>query len=206
MHDRLFAVAGRVDRAAVEMFAVELGVDLARFRADLDSGAAREVVGRERALARRLGLTGTPAFFINGRAIPGARPLSSFLEVVRDELTRARAAAPGGDRYAAAIAGGRARADSDAEPAPPLELSPTSTYRVGLGLPGHRIGPDDAAVTIVVWSDFLCPYCAAEAPVLDRLRREHPQDVRVIYRHYPLPMHPGADLAAEAAVEAGRQG
>lgn len=203
MHDRLFAVAGRVDRAAVEVFAVELGLDLARFRADLDSGEARAIVGRELAAGKRLGLTGTPAFFINGRAIPGAAPLSSFLAVVGDELARARAARAD---YAALIAGGRARADSEAEPREPLELSATRTYRVGLGLPGHRIGPDDAAVTIVVWSDFLCPYCAQQAPVLERLRAAHPADVRVVYRHYPLPMHPGADLAAEAAVEAGRQG
>lgn len=210
MHDRLFAVQGRVDRAAVELLAGELGLDLARFRADLDSGAARAVVDAELAAGRRLGIGGTPAFFVNGRAIAGARPLASFLAVVGEELARARAQADAGggpgDRYPALIAGGRARADSDAAPADPIELSPTATYRVGLGLPGHRLGPDDAAVTIVVWSDFLCPYCAAQAPVLARLRAEHPRDVRIVYRHYPLPSHPGADLAAEAAVEAGRQG
>jgi len=206
MHDKLFAVAGRVDRAAVELFAAELGLDLARFRAELDTGAARAVVGRELALGKRLGLTGTPAFFINGRAIPGARVLSGFLEIVGEELIRARAAAIVGDPYPALIAGGHPRADSDKPDRDGLELSSTKTYRVGLGLPGHRLGPDDAAVTIVMWSDFLCPYCASEAPVLERLRREHPQDVRLVYRHYPLPMHPGADLAAEAAVEAGAQG
>ncbi len=206
MHDRLFAVAGRVDRAAVELLAAELGLDLARFRADLDGGAARAIVDREVALGKRLGLTGTPAFFVNGRAIPGAVSLAAFLAVVGEELTRARAAAPSADRYPGLVAGGRPTADSDPPARDGLSLSPTSTYRVGLGLPGHRIGPDDAAVTVVVWSDFLCPYCASQAPVLERLRQTHPDDVRVVFRHYPLPMHPGADLAAEAAVEAGRQG
>lgn len=205
MHDRLFAVRGRVDRAAVELYAAELGLDLVAFRGALDSGDARAAVDRELAVGRRLGIAGTPAFFVNGRAIAGARPLSTFLIVLAEELARAReAGAPG---YAASIAGGRASADSaDETPAPWAELSATRTYRVGLGLPGHRVGPDDAAVTIAVWSDFACPYCAQQAPVLERLRREHPRDVRVVYRHYPLPGHANADLAAEAAVEAGRQG
>jgi protein-disulfide isomerase len=206
MHDRLFAVHGRVDRVGVEVIAADVGLDVARFRADLDTGVGRGLIDADLALAKRLGITGTPAFFINGRAIPGSVPLSSFLAVVATELSRARAAAPGADRYARLIAGGRPRADSAAAPLPALELSPSSTYRVGLGLAGHRLGPDDAVVTIVEWSDFLCPYCADESPVLARVRREHPRDVRVVYRHMPLVMHVGADLAAEAAVEAGRQG
>ncbi|KAB2890821.1 MAG: thioredoxin domain-containing protein, partial [Kofleriaceae bacterium] len=47
MHDRLFAVRGQVDRAAVELYAAELGLDLTRFRHDLDSGAAKKVVLRD---------------------------------------------------------------------------------------------------------------------------------------------------------------
>ena len=206
MHDRLFAVRGQVDRAAVELLAVDLGLDLARFRDELDSGRAREVVLRDLAVGRRLGITGTPAFFINGRAIAGAAPLSTFLRVVGEELARATAQPGVGDRYPQLIAGGRAAADSGAPGPEAATLSERATYRVGLGLPGHRRGPDDAAVTLVVWSDFMCPYCVKQAPVLDALARAHPRDVRLIYRHLPLAMHVGADLAAEAAVEAGRQG
>jgi protein-disulfide isomerase len=75
MHDRLFAVRGQVDRAAVELYATELGLDLARFRADLDSGIARETALRDWKDGLRLGVSGTPAFFINGRAVNGARSL-----------------------------------------------------------------------------------------------------------------------------------
>lgn len=206
MHDRLFAVHGRVDRATVELFAVELGLDLARFKDELDSGRAREAVLAELAVGRRLGIAGTPAFFVNGRAIAGAMPLSTFLRVVGEELARARELGGEGDRYAQLTAGGRAAADSAATAPEAATLSNTESYRIGLGLPGHQRGPRDAAVTIVMWSDFLCPYCADQAPVLDRLQAAHPADVRLVYRHLPLPMHAGADLAAEAAVEAGRQG
>jgi protein-disulfide isomerase len=187
-------------------FAVELGLDLARFKDELDSGRAREAVLAELAIGRRLGIAGTPAFFINGRAIAGAMPLSTFLRVVGEELARARELGGDGDRYPQLTAGGRASADSAAVAPAAAELSTTASYRIGLGLPGHQRGPADAAVTIVMWSDFLCPYCADQAPVLDRVAAAHPGDVRLVYRHLPLPMHAGADLAAEAAVEAGRQG
>ncbi len=207
MHDRVFAVRGQVDRAAVELYATELGLDLARFRADLDSGMARETALRDWKDGLRLGISGTPAFFVNGRNLNGAVPIAEFAAVVTEELTRARtaAAARPPDLYAALTAGGRTIADvADVEPTP-IELDPARRYRIGLGLPGHAAGPDDALVTVVTFSDFECPYCARLVPTLARLRRERP-DVRVIHRHLPLAGHAGADLAAEAAVVAGRAG
>ncbi len=208
MHDRLFAVHGQVDRAAVELHASQLGLDLARFRADLDSGRARAVVQADLVDGDRLGMTGTPTFFVNGRAVNGARGLSLFALLLADELARARAVArthpP--DLYAALIADGRVRADVVDPPKLQRELDVDRTYRVGLGLPGQSDGPDDALVTIVVWSDFECPFCARLAPTLTRLRHERPDDVRVVLRHLPLPNHADSDLAAEAAVEAGRTG
>jgi protein-disulfide isomerase len=207
MHDRLFAVRGGVDRAAVELYASELGLDLVRFRADLDSGDAKKVVMRDWQDGVRLGISGTPAFFVNGRALHGARPLSAFNRVIGQELARAREALARkpADLYAALVADGRTTADV-VDPEPEIiELDPTTIYRIGLGLPGHSAGPNDALVTVVVFSDFECPYCARMVPTLARLRKERP-DVRIVYRHMPLAGHAGADLAAEAAVVAGRAG
>ena len=208
MHDRLFAAHGQVDRAAIELHAAQLGLDLARFRADLDSGRARAVVAADGADGDRLGLTGTPTFFVNGRPVMGARGLPTFALVFAEELARARrvAATRPPDLYAALIAGGRARADVEDPEAPKRELDTAATYRIGLGLPGHSAGPDDALVTVVVWSDLECPYCARLAPTLARLRAERAADVRLVLRHLPLTGHDGADLAAEAVVEAGRTG
>ncbi len=70
----------------------------------------------------------------------------------------------------------------------------------------HRRGPDAAAVTVLVYGDFECPYCARAEGLLDTLRAER-DDLRVAYRHYPLVrVHPHAQLAAEAAEAAGAQG
>ncbi len=69
-----------------------------------------------------------------------------------------------------------------------------------------QIGPPAAAVTLVVYGDFQSPFSAALQKVLARLRTEYPQDLRVVYRQYPLPQDDKARLAAQAAEAAGAQG
>ena len=207
MHDRLFALGGHVDRAAGELIARELGLDMVRFRADLDSHAHRASITADAADARTLGVSGTPTFFINGRAVHGNRPLQTFAEVVDQELARAAEQPAGPERYDALVAAGKPTADAASDagtPRRPLEAK--SLYRVGLGLPGHQVGPDDALVTIVVWSDFQCPFCARQAPVLAHIRDKFKDDVRIVYRHMAMVFHRSAALAAEAGVAAAEQG
>lgn len=67
-------------------------------------------------------------------------------------------------------------------------------------------GPADAAVTIVEYSDFQCPYCAKIVPILKRLLEAYPNDVRLAFRHFPLDTHEKAALAAQVAEAAGLQG
>jgi len=57
-------------------------------------------------------------------------------------------------------------------------------------------GSDSAPVTVVVFSDYLCPFCARATRSLEELCRQHPDQVRVVYRHLPLP----ADLSTTAAI------
>ncbi|MBC7976034.1 MAG: thioredoxin domain-containing protein, partial [Myxococcales bacterium] len=85
-------------------------------------------------------------------------------------------------------------------------LHATTIYRVGLGLPGHQRGPDGALITLVVWSDFQCPYCAKQAAALAQLHDRYKDDLRIVYRHLPMGFHRDAGLAAEAAVAAAEQG
>jgi protein-disulfide isomerase len=62
------------------------------------------------------------------------------------------------------------------------------------------MGPDDATVTIVEFSDFQCPYCQRANPVLKEIMGRYPEDVRVVYRHLPLDsIHPQARAGAEAS-------
>jgi len=69
-----------------------------------------------------------------------------------------------------------------------------------------RKGEETAKVTIVEFADFQCPACAGTQPVLNQLYEEFKGDVSVIFRHFPLPQHKNAILAAKAAEAAGEQG
>ena len=67
------------------------------------------------------------------------------------------------------------------------------------------LGPANAPVTVIAFSDFTCPYCQQAAEVLDRIVRARPQDVRVIFKHMPYSKDSPARLAAEYFVAASLQ-
>jgi protein-disulfide isomerase len=67
-------------------------------------------------------------------------------------------------------------------------------------------GPAGAPITIVEFSDFQCPFSARATPTIDQLLKEYPGKIRFYFRHYPLPFHVNAPLAAEAALAAESQG
>ena len=67
-------------------------------------------------------------------------------------------------------------------------------------------GPADARITLVEFSDFECPYCSAAVKQVDTVMAAYPKDVKLIYKQFPLSMHPHAQLAAEASLAAREQG
>jgi cyclophilin family peptidyl-prolyl cis-trans isomerase/protein-disulfide isomerase len=69
------------------------------------------------------------------------------------------------------------------------------------------IGPADATVTILEYGDYQCPGCSGLAPVMLQIQEEYPQDIRLVYRHFPLiGMHDKAAITTQAAEAAGLQG
>lgn len=75
-----------------------------------------------------------------------------------------------------------------------------------MSLRGYSVGPDHAPVTVVVFSDFECPYCRRFAETIDSLHQGHPE-VHIVERHFPLEIHFAAfdaALAAECALDFGR--
>jgi protein-disulfide isomerase len=203
MHDRLFANPVRLTRAVVEGYALELGLDLARFRRELDERVHRDAVLRDSKLSTWLGLASTPMFFVNGRPIKGAQPLSVFTSIIDDELARDASAG-----YAARQHGARERGEPrDATPVYDVaDVRRGGLFHLAEGLPGHSRGPAGALVKLIVVSDFECGFCAREAPVLRELEERFAGELQVVYRHLPLSMHRNAELAAEAAVVAGMNG
>jgi len=70
----------------------------------------------------------------------------------------------------------------------------------------HIWGPKTAKVTLIEYSDFECPYCAKHYDTMEQIKKAYPNDVRIIYRHFPLSFHPNAEKAAEASECASSQG
>ena len=78
---------------------------------------------------------------------------------------------------------------------------------VPVGERDHVQGPATASVTLVEYGDYECPYCRAAVAIVDELRRIVPDELRFVFRHFPLEnVHPHARRAAEAAEAAASQG
>lgn len=115
--------------------------------------------------------------------------------------------------FAAALAGTAWQSNKMAESVQQEEEVPTLTaepaddslathlYRDGAA----TLGPDDALVRIVEFSDFQCPYCAVFAGMVEQLAEKYPDTVQITFRNFPLPMHPQARRVAEMGVCAQSQ-
>jgi protein-disulfide isomerase len=94
MHDLLWESPSKLQVADLKAHAAGLGLDGAAFGACLDSGRHASLVERDLAAGQGYGVSGTPAFFVNGRPLVGAQPFAAFAQVIDDELARAGAKGP----------------------------------------------------------------------------------------------------------------
>lgn len=70
----------------------------------------------------------------------------------------------------------------------------------------HTVSSENAKVTIVEFADFQCPACARTQPVISQILEDYKGNINFTYRHFPLPQHRYAVLAARAAEAAGEEG
>jgi protein-disulfide isomerase len=207
MHDKLFANQTALQPPALEGYAKDLGLDMARFKADVADPKTAAVLERDTELANSLAVSSTPAVFINGRRLSGgAVPIESFKTLIDEELAKAeamvRAGTPAKDVYARIIEKGEVPNAAKVRAAE----SAAAVKKIDVPAESPSFGPKYAKVTIVEWSDFQCPYCSRAAPTVEKLRQEYGNDVRFVFRNLPLPMHPNAHIAAQAAMAANAQG
>ncbi|MEM9189008.1 MAG: thioredoxin domain-containing protein [Myxococcota bacterium] len=213
-HDKLFENQRAIQRADLERYAEELGgINMGQFRAALDGDEHQETITAHQNLARSLGASGTPSFFINGRNLRGAQPLQAFTAVIDEELAKARALVESGTNrnnvYAKTIedghesqqfVGGAAPAPAAAPPAP------DTVYEIAVPRDAPSKGSANARVVIQEFSDFECPFCGRVNPTIAQIMEEYGDRVRIVWRHYPLPFHQNAPLAHQASLEVHRQG
>ncbi len=86
MHDRIFANQRALESSVLEGYAQAIGLDMDRYRKDIASKDVKKRIADDTSEARRLGVTGTPGFFLNGRFLSGAQPFERFQAMIDEEL------------------------------------------------------------------------------------------------------------------------
>src|SRR4051812_26803251 len=193
MHDKLFENRAALSAADLEKYAKELGLDVTKFKAALESKKWEKSIAADQALAAEVGARGTPSFFINGRPLRGAQPVEKFKEIIDDELKRAdklkAKGVPAASLYATLMAGAKAKpAEAANKPSAPAADDKT-VYKVPVSDKDPVKGPADALITMVIFSDYQCPFCSRVEPTVTALTQKYGNDLRVIWKDNPLPFH-----------------
>jgi protein-disulfide isomerase len=202
--DLVFHHPDALGEDAYVAWAQQAGVhDPEGLRAGLRSHAWAAKVDADLSEGRALGVTGTPTFFVNGVAVVGARGFDAFQTIIDAQAVAAQAKVTSGtpaDRVYAVLSKENHAAqppDKDDEEAPE---DTKSVFKVPVGASPVR-GGAGALVTIVEFADYQCPYCVRVEATLRDLRTAYGDKLRLVFKHEPLPFHPRAEPAAEAALE-----
>jgi protein-disulfide isomerase len=198
MHDALFAGQGDLSNDTLVRIAAQLGARPDRVKTAIEKQTHRRAIEDDLSLSDDLQADGTPHFFIDGRRLVGSQPTERFEAIIDEELKKAAdVIAHGtkpGDVYDALTH------DGQGPPPPEMRDLPAS-----LPTSGPSRGNPKAKVVVHEWSDFQCPFCARVEPTISELMSEFGTRILFVWHDLPLPMHPSAPLAAQAAREALRQ-
>jgi len=192
MHDMLFANQRALDDESLRRYAQTLGLDMASYDKAVADPATDQFVSDEMRQGNVVGVRGTPSFFVNGVASP-----SWDLATMKKLVDAAKAGEDVGMAAGKITAELRARQVAAQKQRPQVDYSKVYDINIA-GAPVK--GPSNAPVTIVEFSDYQCPYCAAAEPLISQVLQAYPNDVRLVYKHFPLSFHQNARPAAEAAV------
>ncbi|MDF3071276.1 MAG: thiol:disulfide oxidoreductase [Polyangiaceae bacterium] len=197
-HDRVFAGQQDLSPENYEKWASEAGVQGPSLKTWLGSGRPAEKVDEDMAVAKAVGATGTPGFRVNGVVISGAQPVDKFVEVIDEQLAAAKQLAAAGTPARLVYSTLTDKNFVEPRPAAPPreEAEDPKVWAVPIAADDPQRGDKDALVTIVVFSEFQCPFCKRVESTLEELRRIYGKDLRLVWKDNPLPFHPRAMPAA----------
>jgi len=123
-HDKTFASQPNIGRDRLMQIAGEIGLDMKRFEAAFNTAKYKSDIDADIAEANGLGASGTPAFFINGRFMSGAKPLNEFATIINAELTRLNVPIPPAAAAAAQAPTAPPAGAVQVRPVPPAATAP----------------------------------------------------------------------------------
>lgn len=211
--DRLYSHQDALDQESLIGHAEKLGLDLEQFQNDFGSQSHIAAVEADLGLAGQVGVEGTPTVFVNGVRVVGVYPedaLHALVDQQKALVQRLReAGVDAEDLYWRMVATQYKQSEQPTarqpEPEPPMPEDVVA-YVPTDGAPTRGAAATDALVTIVEFSDFQCPYCAAAHDAIEPILAKNKAHTRFAYRHYPLPNHPQAGPAAIASLVAQEAG
>ena len=205
MHDALFGNQKSLNEAFYVEQAQKLGLDKARFTADMNSPETASYIDKGVKDAGAVGISGTPSFLINGKLVVGALPFEAFKKEIDAELARADQVAKAKNLSGSALYEELVKTAPKPKPEVEEEEAPVGRVMVDIGQ-APVWGNVDAPVTIVEFTDFECPFCSRANTTLHAIMEKNPDTVRVVFKHFPLSFHKNAKLAHQAAEAAKIQG
>ncbi len=210
-HDLAFANQKALTPENFEKWAVEAGLDAAKFKAELAKPEHEKKVQSDLADNRKIGATGTPAFRINGVTLAGAQPFPKFKAVIDEQVAKAEKLVKSGKKKSE-VSLLLTKENFENAPAPDKKKGndkpkdDNTVWRVPVSKDDPVKGAKDALVTIVEWSDFQCPFCSRVEPTLTKIIEQYGKDVRVVWKDNALPFHKQAKPAAGLARAAFKKG
>jgi protein-disulfide isomerase len=209
LHDKMFENNTALERADIEKYAGDVGLNVGRLKKDWDDPKIKDEIAEDQKAATSVGATGTPTFYINGRELVGAVDVSEFNRIIDEEIKKAdeliKKGTPLKDVYTKLMEQAVAAPPPPPPPAPAAAAGPEGKFDVKIGDAPVK-GPASAPVTLVIFSDFQCPFCSRAEPTIGQLEGDYKGKLRLAFKQLPLPFHDKAHLAAEAALAANEQG
>lgn len=216
-HDKVYANNRNITTENLAKWAKELGANPAKVTEAIKTKKHEKVIRASMMAGQRIGVRGTPTLLVNGRKYRGRRDITTVSAMINAEMKKAdQVIGKGGvtlaTYYSHIQKKGLARVkylpgsgNKRAQRPRRRQLDPNAVYKVPVTAKDVSLGPKDALVTIVEWSDFQCPYCKWASCIMKLVEKAYPKDVRYVWRNNPLPFHRSALPAAEAAMAAFAQ-
>jgi len=211
-----------LEDADLERYAQELGLNVEQWKKDIADPVIVEAVEKQARVAQALGASGTPAFFVNGEFISGAKDTKEFQSIINTHKTKAETLMNRGvpvdklhglltkdafkGKYVDYIMHGKdpgkPKGEGGAEAKGKTFVKQVKDIPIG---DSPRKGSGDKIV-IIEFSEFECPFCSKVVEPLDQVVAHFGSDASLVFKHYPLNFHKKAMLAAEASFAAHAQG
>ncbi len=199
-HDKLFGTQPKLEDGDLEAVAKDLGLNIDKWKANAKAEKWNDDIDVDNDQAAAFEANGTPHFFINGRRLVGAQPFEKFKAIIDEEVTKAQGLLAKGTKpeklYEELIKDGKG---------PKEEPAPEKKEVKGIPAGSPFKGAANAKVVIHEYSDFQCPFCSRVEPTIEKVLKKYGDRVKLVWHDKPLPMHPDAPLASEAAREAFKQ-